>query len=177
VPAQSFKLTKSEGVAEGTTASYFIRDASEGPVCRLDPTTLTMGVDVLVESKIEGINSVVEELMRLLTSNCCSRKREFAVQTALREALANAVIHGNHGDTSKKVRVCCGCDSAKGILIVIRDEGEGFDPAKVPSPLIGEHVASEHGRGIFLSNMFMDETYFEDGGREIHMRKRGSTSH
>lgn len=176
MPAQSFKLTKSEGVAEGTTASHFTRDTSEGPVCRFDPTTLTMGVDVFVESKIEGINSVVQELMRLLTTNCCRREHEFAVQTALREALANAVIHGNHGDTSKKVRVWCGCDSAKGILIVIRDEGEGFDPAKVPSPLIGERVASDHGRGIFLINMFMDETHFEDGGREIHMSKRGSTS-
>lgn len=130
MPAQSFKLTKSEGVAEGTTASHFTRDTSEGPVCRFDPTTLTMGVDVFVESKIEGINSVVQELMRLLTTNCCRREHEFAVQTALREALANAVIHGNHGDTSKKVRVWCGCDSAKGILIVIRDEGEGFDPAR-----------------------------------------------
>lgn len=175
MPAQSFKLTKSQGVAEGTTASHFTRDTSEGKVCRFDPTTLTMGVDVFVESKIEGINSVVQELMWLLTTNCCPREHEFAVQTALREALANAVIHGNHGDTSKKVRVWCGCDSAKGILIVIRDEGEGFDPAKVPSPLIGERVASDHGRGIFLINMFMDETHFEDGGREIHMSKRGST--
>lgn len=177
MPAHSFKLTKSEGVAGGTTASYFTRDISEVPVCRFDPTTLTKGVDVLVESKIEGINSVVEELILFLTANCCPREHEFAVQTALREALANAVIHGNHGDSSKKVRVCCVCDSAKGILIVIRDEGEGFDPAKVPSPLIGERVASDHGRGIFLINMVMDETHFEDGGREIHMRKYAWASH
>lgn len=177
MPAQVFQLTKSEGVAEAMTASYFTRDISQPPVCGFDPATLTMGIDVLVESKIEAINPVVEELMRLLTTNCCPREHEFAVQTALREALANAVVHGNHGDTSKKVRVCCGCDSAKGILIAIRDEGEGFDPAKVPSPLIGAHVASDHGRGIFLINMLMDETHFDDGGRQIHMRKGGSTSH
>lgn len=177
MPAQAFQLTKSEGVAEGTTASHFTRDTSQRPVCGFDPATLTMGVDVLVESKIEAINPVVEELMRLLTTNCCPGEHELAVETALREALANAVVHGNHSDTRKKVRVCCGCDSAKGILIAIRDEGEGFDPAKVPSPLIGEHVASDHGRGIFLINMLMDETHFEDGGRQIHMRKGGSTSH
>lgn len=169
--------TRSEGVAEGTTASQFTRNTSQRPVCGFDPATLTIGVDALVESKIEAINPVVEELMRLLTANCCPREHEFAVQTALREALANAVVHGNHGDPSKKVRMCCGCDSEKGILIVIKDEGEGFDPAKVPSPLIGEHVASEHGRGIFLINMLMDETHFENGGTEIHMRKGGSTSH
>jgi serine/threonine-protein kinase RsbW len=152
-------------------------DISQERVCWFDPTTLKMGVDILVESTIEAINPVVEKLMRLLTTNCRPREDEFAVETALREALANAVVHGNHSDTSKKVRVCCDCDSARGILIAIKDEGEGFDPAKVPSPLIGEHVASDHGRGIFLINMLMDETHFDDGGREIHMRKRGSTSH
>ena len=177
MPAQTFKLTKSDGVAEYTTAPHFTRDTSQRPVCGFDPATLTMGVDVLVESKIEAINPVMEEFMRLLTTNCCPREHGFAVQTALREALANAVVHGNHSDTSKKVRVCFGCDSTKGILIAIKDEGEGFDPAKVARPLIGEHIASDHGRGIFLINMLMDETHFEDGGREIHMRKRGSTSH
>ncbi len=152
-------------------------DISQERVCRFDPTTLKMAVDVLLESRIEVINPVVEKLMRLLTTNCCPREHGFAVETALREALANAVVHGNHSDTSKKVRVCCGCDSTNGILIAIKDEGGGFDPTKVPSPLSGEHVASDHGRGIFLINMLMDETHFEDGGREIHMRKRGSASH
>lgn len=175
--AQTTWPARSEGVAEATMASHLIRDTSKRAVCGFDPATLTMGVDLLVESKIEAINPVVEELMRLLTANCCPGEHEVAVQTALREALANAIVHGNHNDLNKKVRVCCACDSAKGILIAIKDEGEGFDPAKVPSPLIGEHLASEHGRGIFLINMLMDETHFEDGGREIHMRKRGSTSY
>lgn len=175
--AQTTWPARSEGVAEATMASQLVRDTSQRPVSGFDPATLTMGVDLLVESKIEAINPVVEELMQLLTTNCCPREHEFAVQTALREALANAIVHGNHGDTNKKVRVSCGCDSAGGILIVIRDEGEGFDPVKVPSPLIGEQAASEHGRGIFLINMLMDETHFEDGGKEIHMRKGGSTSH
>lgn len=148
-------------------------DSSEERVCRIDPTTLTMRVDILVESKIEAINPVVKKLMRLLRRTCCAPEQEFAVETGLREALANAIVHGNHGDTRKKVRVCCGCDSAHGILIVIRDEGEGFDPAKLPSPLIGENLAFERGRGIFLIKMLMDETRFEDGGREIHMRKGG----
>ncbi len=153
------------------------QDTSLQRVCHFDPTTLTMGVNVLVESKFEVINPVVEKLVRLLRSNCCAREHEFAVEMALREALANAIVHGNHCDRSKKVTVCCGCDSTKGILIVVKDEGEGFDLADVPSPLLGENVTSEHGRGIFLIKMFMDEIHFEDGGREIHMRKDGSASH
>lgn len=145
--------------------------------CGSDSRALTMRVDVLVESKIEAINPVVRKLMRLLKRICCAAEHEFAVETALREGLANAIVHGNHGDTNKKVRVRCGCDSDQGILVVIRDEGEGFDPAQLLSPLAGGNLDAEHGRGIFLIKRLMDEMHFEDGGREIHMRKGGSTSH
>lgn len=145
--------------------------------CGLEPKALTMQVHVLVDSKIEALNPAVERLMRLLRKTCCPPEHDFAVETALREALANAIVHGNHGNPGKKVRVCCGCDAAQGIRIVIRDEGEGFDPAKLPSPVVGENVASDHGRGIFLINMLMDEVHFENGGREIHMRIGGTTSH
>ena len=53
----------------------------------------------------------------------------------------------------------------------MKDEGDAFDPGKVPSPLVGENIYSEHGRGIFLINLLMDEVRFERGGRGIHMRK------
>jgi serine/threonine-protein kinase RsbW len=139
--------------------------------------SLTMRVEVFVESKIEMINPVVIKLMRLLRRTCWGAEHEFAVETALREALANAIVHGNHGDTNKKVRVRCECDSAQGIRITIKDEGVGFDPAYLPSPVAGEYLDSDHGRGIFLIKKLMDETHFEDGGREIHMRKGGSSSH
>ena len=146
-------------------------------VCQFDPRTSKLDVDVLIDSRIEAINPVVEKLMGLLTTNCCPHEHELAVEIALREALANAVIHGNHRNARKKVRVRVGCDSMRGILIAVKDQGEGFDPSLLPNPLIGEHVASDHGRGIFLINRLMDETHFEDRGREIHMRKRASTSH
>ena len=169
--ASTIDLRSSLTAAGGSTALSSTADSSQQPTCQFDPRTLQVGMDILVDSKIDAINPVVEKLMRILTASCCPHENEFAVETALREALANAIVHGNHCDTRKKVRVCCGCDSTQGILIVVRDEGEGFDPTKVQSPLEGEHVASEHGRGIFLINLYMDETHFENGGREIHMRK------
>jgi len=75
------------------------------------------------------------------------------------------------------VRICCVCQKDRGVLIIVKDEGEGFDPAMVPSPLLGENLHSEHGRGIYLVNMLMDEVHYVRGGTEIHMRKGGSTSH
>ena len=50
-------------------------------------------------------------------------------------------------------------------------EGEGFEPARIPSPLVGENIHSEHGHGIYLINLLMDEVRFERGGREVYLRK------
>jgi serine/threonine-protein kinase RsbW len=62
-------------------------------------------------------------------------------------------------------------NDAGGILIVVRDPGPGFDPALVPSPICGDNVHSEHGRGVFLIRRLMDEVRYERGGTEIQMRK------
>jgi serine/threonine-protein kinase RsbW len=108
--------------------------------------------------------------MRLLRRSCCYSGREFAVETVLREALANAIIHGNRLDPKKIVRLCCSCDAEGDILIVVTDEGEGFDPSAIPSPLTRENINLERGRGICLINQFADEVRFERGGAEIQIR-------
>jgi serine/threonine-protein kinase RsbW len=64
------------------------------------------------------------------------------------------------------------CDDERGILIVVRDPGSGFDPAKIPDPCQGENIYSSHGRGIYLINQLMDEVQFHKNGTEIHMLKR-----
>jgi serine/threonine-protein kinase RsbW len=70
------------------------------------------------------------------------------VEIALREALANAVLHGNKRDIHKKVHVSCRIRPGKDLSIVIRDEGNGFDPAKIPDRTAVDNVNSENGRGI-----------------------------
>lgn len=149
-----------------------------GPsVCSFPTSELSMEVDVLVETKVAAINPAVRKLMRLLKRTCCSAKHEFAVETALRESLANAIIHGNQLDPSKKVRVCCACDSAGSVVIVVKDQGNGFDPQTLPQPFTGENLASDHGRGIYLIRSLMDEVYFTNEGTEIHMRKLLQAAH
>ncbi len=101
----------------------------------------------------------------------CAAGKEFEIETALREALANAILHGCKNDPTKKVQCCVSCDEEHGLLIVVRDPGTGFDPVQVPDPLEGQNIYSNHGRGIFLINQLMDEVRFERNGTEIHMRK------
>ncbi len=145
-------------------------------VCLLDATNLKTKLELILPSRIEAIAPAVNRIMRLLKKECCSPEHEFAVETALQEALANAILHGNRLHPNKKVHVCCGCDFVRGVLITVQDEGEGFDPAKIPSPLLGQRIHSEGGRGIFLINTLMDEVHLRRGGTEIYMRK-GSGSH
>jgi serine/threonine-protein kinase RsbW len=148
------------------------RDDFRPPACEFKSDNLILRLDELMESQIEAVSPMVEKLMRVLKEACCPPEHEFAVEMALREVLANAVLHGNRRDPRKKVRVCCACEADRGILIVVKDQGEGFDPEKVPSPLVGENIHSEHGRGIYLLNLLMDEIRFDRGGTEIHIRKR-----
>jgi serine/threonine-protein kinase RsbW len=139
--------------------------------CEFNTDKLTLQIDELVASDVEGISPVVDKLMSIINESDCAPKESFGVETALREALANAVTHGNRQNPQKKVRVCCACQKDRGLLIIVKDAGEGFDPSTIPSPLLAENLCAEHGRGIFLINQMMDAVEFRKGGTEIHMRK------
>jgi len=70
------------------------------------------------------------------------------------------------------VQLSVACDVERGMLIVVRDPGPGFDPAQIPTPVAGEQLFSHHGRGIYLISQLMDDVQFGRGGTEIRMRKR-----
>ncbi len=140
--------------------------------CEFDPGRLVSRVDVTVPGDVKAIAPAVERIMQAVSEMTCAAGKEFEIELALTEALANAVLHGCAGDPRKAVQVCAACDPARGILIMVRDPGPGFDPSQVPSPVLGRQIYAEGGRGIYLINRLMDEVQFERGGTEIWMTKR-----
>jgi anti-sigma regulatory factor (Ser/Thr protein kinase) len=128
-------------------------------------------VHTWLRSETGLISPFVDWLMSLIARSGCVRGKEEFVELALREAVANAILHGNRMDARKLVHVRCCCQSAKGIFIVVRDQGDGFDPNTVPNPLAVENLGAEHGRGIHLMKLAVDEVSFERGGTEVHIRK------
>ena len=146
--------------------------SDEPPVCEFDPDTLHVTVRRRVPGRLESLSPAVEDVMAEVRQMECARGREFEIETALREALANAIRHGCGNDPDKTVEVCVACDPARGMLIVVRDPGPGFDPGSIPSPVRGRNVFRHHGRGIYLINQLMDEVSFGRGGTEIRMLKR-----
>ncbi len=144
--------------------------------CHFDTDKLILRLDRTIKADVSAISPLADSILDVVRQMGCGRGHEFEIETAIREALANAIKHGCGGDTSKKVRCCVACDESHGMLIVVSDPGKGFDPAAVPSPLAGQQLYAEHGRGLYLINQLMDQVWFTGGGTEIHMIKSGDDS-
>ena len=129
-------------------------------------------IDTWILSEIKAITPLVERLMRLIEGSHCITGEESAVELALREALNNAVVHGNRLDARKLVHVRCRCKVGEGVSLVISDQGQGFDASSVPDLVAVENLLAEHGRGIHVMKLAMDEVSFEQRGTEVRMWKR-----
>lgn len=139
--------------------------------CEFSSNDLLVRLDKTLPADVNHIAPVVDEILSVVAEMGCAAGHEWEIELALREALANAIEHGGRHDPSKQIECCVACDHERGMLIVVRDPGPGFDPASIPSPVVGQNVFSQGGRGIYLINQLMDEVRFEKGGTEIHMRK------
>lgn len=137
-----------------------------------DPEKLSLRVRVTLAASRESVGPVVEQVMDAIRSVKCVDGKADAIELSLQEALANAVVHGAKEDPNKIVECLVACDDERGVLIIVRDPGLGFDPAAIPTCTLGENLFSDHGRGIFLINQLMDEVKFHKNGTEIHMLKR-----
>jgi len=136
-----------------------------------DAHRLNRRLSAVIAADTDAIALFIDQVMDLLRERQAADGKEFEIEIALREALANAVLHGCKSDPDKRVECTVACEEAGSILIIVRDPGNGFDPLSVQSPLVGENILADHGRGIFLMNMLMDEVRWERGGTEIHLRK------
>ena len=146
--------------------------SESAPLCEFEVKNLILRLQVIVQPDISAIGPTVEKIMDAVRELECASASYFEIELALREALANAIVHGCKGNRDGKVEVCAACDQSRGILIVVRDPGPGFDPNQIPSPIQGQNIYSSGGRGVFLISQLMDEVHFKKGGTEIHMVKR-----
>ena len=137
-----------------------------------DPDKLKLQVRVTLAAERQSVDPVVARLMETIRQVNCSNGKEDAIELALHEAIANAVVHGAKEDPSKVVECLVACDEERGVIIIVRDPGPGFNPQAIPSCTLSENIYSDHGRGIFLINQLMDEVKFLKNGAEIHMVKR-----
>lgn len=102
----------------------------------------------------------------------------FAVRLALEEAITNAFHHGHKGlPPDEPVRLEFQAD-AEGIIIVVEDQGPGFNPVSVPDPTKDENLEVPTGRGLLLMRAYMSEVEYNKRGNRVRMvyRQPGPTN-
>ena len=120
---------------------------------------------------IELVQAVVDDLLGRLG---LEEEERHWIGLAVREAVANAIKHGNAGDPAKQVEVEVELEG-DAVVVTVRDEGGGFDPGRVANPLAPENLLRPGGRGIFYMRSLMDDVDYRfgpEGGTEVVLRKR-----
>jgi len=122
-------------------------------------------------SRIAIVSPFVDQLMLFIARFRSVDGSELNIEMALREALINAIVHGNQQDPRKRVLVACRCATDGEVSITVQDEGRGFEADMVADPTAPENRLVTHGRGIYLMKTLMDEVRFDQGGTVVYMRK------
>ena len=114
---------------------------------------------------------------------------------AFREALTNAIFHGNYGvgkvtsgdDISKLAQEKVNAEGAanlpvevkvsfqvnnKVVEIIIQDFGQGFDVNNVADPILQENILKTSGRGIHWMREFYDSVVFSGPRNQIVTLKK-----
>lgn len=156
----------------------------------------------LLENDPSLIDPLVDLVQQMIASlNLCGFTGRLRVGVALKEALRNALFHGNleigvekalQGwdrlfqdknfalvEERRSQAPYCGRRIYVDVRInsdearfVIRDEGPGFDVSSIPHQSDPWTAEPESGRGLALMRAFMDEVHFNDKGNEVTLVKR-----
>ncbi|MBN2215750.1 MAG: ATP-binding protein [Pirellulales bacterium] len=124
-----------------------------------------------IPSRAGAGRKVRQEILRQLKQRKWGKHDVFSVHLALEEALVNAIRHGNALDAAKTVHVWCRMSDDL-VRIEVTDQGNGFDPARLPDPTDHEHRDIPSGRGVLLMRRFMDRVEFNEQGNAVLLEKR-----
>lgn len=130
-------------------------------------------IKISIPSKIESIDEAVMKTVEFAQYVGFDEDAIFGIDMAVREAVANAVKHGNKLDESKQVDIELR-HSDKDFQISIRDYGEGFLVEDVPDPTNPENLMKPDGRGILFMQNFIDTVEWHnhpEGGMLVKMVK------
>ena len=130
-------------------------------------------VEVMLESTLESVNQAEQIAVQFAGKAGFCEEDTHKVGMAVRESMVNAVLHGNRYDPQKKAGLRLELDHGR-LVVIITDQGEGFDMDHIPYPLAEENLLRQSGRGIFLIRAFMDELHMrrlEPRGMEVRMVK------
>jgi serine/threonine-protein kinase RsbW len=129
--------------------------------------------ELTLPTKLESVEKAALEAEEFAKESGFTDEAIYAIDMAVREAVANAVKHGNLMDESKQVELTFS-NLPKGLEITVRDFGKGFDVAEIPDPTNPENLLKANGRGILFMRNFTEEVEWSrhpGGGMVVKMCK------
>jgi serine/threonine-protein kinase RsbW len=129
---------------------------------------------LVLPSHIEAVADGAAVATDFIQSCGVGEEAAFGIDMAVREAITNAMVHGNKEDEAKTIELTFNC-LGRELEIEVRDQGEGFDPTSIPDPTDPANILKTSGRGIFLMRTFMDEVQWSmrpEGGTTVRMTKK-----
>ena len=126
-----------------------------------------------LESSIDSVDQAERMVLEVANKIGFNEDDQNAISMAVRESMVNAVAHGNKYNSRKRVQLRIEGHHDH-LVIVIADEGDGFDEAAIPDPLAQENLLKQSGRGLLLMRAFMDECQHsprEPSGTVVRMVK------
>ena len=96
------------------------------------------------------------------------------IAISVTEIVINGIVHGNKSVLEKQVTVEIGKQDSS-VEIVITDQGTGFDPGSIESPIDEENLMKEVGRGVFITRSLMDSVEIDSTpgrGTRVTLRKQ-----
>jgi serine/threonine-protein kinase RsbW len=129
--------------------------------------------ELKLPSRLEAVNEGASAVAEFLSRTGVGEEIAFGIDMAVREGIANAVIHGNKLDEEKFVTITV-AKSPASLEIKVGDQGQGFDPASISDPTAEENILKTSGRGIFFMRNFMDEVEWSatEGGTTLRLFKK-----
>jgi len=129
-------------------------------------------------AKFEFLDEIREFVGGIARENGFGDKDVYNVMLATDEAASNIVEHAYEGVTDGKLEIACGMQP-EGLVVVLTDHGQPFDPSEVPLPDLQADLADRKigGLGIFLMRKLMDEVHYHsnsDKSNVLTMIKRKS---
>jgi serine/threonine-protein kinase RsbW len=133
---------------------------------------LLKGESSYLVKTIKQCQKNIERIMSKLGKDT-SVKDEFIyeMQTAANEICYNAIEHGNKFSRNKiaNIKYYKGDDE---IVIMIEDQGTGFNIHDIPDPTVPENIFKARGRGIFLARHMVDKLIYSKEGKRVYLIKK-----
>jgi anti-sigma regulatory factor (Ser/Thr protein kinase) len=152
-----------------------------------------------LENEIGLIPQFVDLIQRTLASlTFCDTTESIRLSLAIEEALLNALIHGNLELTSEVAQdgILPGAEYFKQrassapykdrmihvrirvadqqLVVLVEDEGPGFDTSRLPAKTITGSLQDGLGRGLTLMRCFMDEVIYNPQGNALTLIRQFS---